>query len=81
MQVDAWGPKLEEVTEFFAQLKAIDVSGVQPSLRALADESADLREDTPVVHPMAEAFLESVPQRDGDLIKVPRITTDADKAQ
>ena len=41
----------------------------------------ELRKDEAVEHPMAKGFLDTVSDREGDLIKVPKITTDADKKQ
>jgi aspartyl-tRNA(Asn)/glutamyl-tRNA(Gln) amidotransferase subunit C len=79
--VAEWEPKLAQVTEFFSQLRDIDVTDVSPSLRALEDEEPSQREDKAVQHPMAEAFMDSVPEREGDLIKVPKIGTGADAAK
>lgn len=74
LQVEAWTPQLNKVTEFFAQLQAIDLTDVPPTLR-VTEEDAETspREDVVVKHPMSEEFLESVPTRDGDFMKVPAI--------
>ena len=79
MQVERWGPQLADVTEFFAQLDAIDTSGVEPSLTAASSEGSHQRQDKPVQHPMAADFLAQLPDREGDFIKVPKIRTDADE--
>ena len=78
LQAVAWTPKLERVMDFFSELEGIDVSGVAPSMHASPDEEAHVREDVAVVHPMAKSFLNSVPEREKDLIKVPKISTAAD---
>lgn len=78
MQAEAWTPQLERVMGFFSELQDIDVSGVAPSMHASPDEEAHMREDVAVVHPMADKFLDTVPEREGDLIKVPKISTAAD---
>jgi aspartyl/glutamyl-tRNA(Asn/Gln) amidotransferase C subunit len=79
--VEAWGPQLARVTDFFSQLRDIDVSNVDPALRAAGEDAVELRKDEAVEHPMAKGFLDTVSDREGDLIKVPKITTDADKKQ
>ena len=73
-QVEAWTPQLNKVTEFFAQLQAIDLTDVPPTLR-VTGEDADMlpRVDSVETHPMSAEFLDSVPARDGDFIKVPPI--------
>jgi aspartyl/glutamyl-tRNA(Asn/Gln) amidotransferase C subunit len=78
VQAEAWAPQLARVTDFFNELRTIDVVGVAPSMHADPDEASNHREDTPKAHPMADQFLEMVPDRDGDLIKVPKISTAAD---
>lgn len=76
----AWEPQLAQVKGFFEQLRAVDVSNVPPALRASSDGMMRLRQDVPQKHPMSEGFLGQVPDTEGDLIKVPKIATEADKA-
>lgn len=74
LQVEAWTPQLNKVTEFFAQLQAVDLTDVPPTLR-VTDEVAEAtpRADVVEKHPMSEDFLDSVPAREGNLLKVPAI--------
>eukprot|EP00892_Ulva_mutabilis_P004821 jgi/Ulvmu1/2710/UM014_0166.1 len=73
-EVEEWTPQLLKVTKFFAQLQAIDLTDVPPTLRVTEEDSEmPPREDLAESHPMSADFLESVPARDGDFIKVPPI--------
>lgn len=78
LQVAEWGPKLGSVTDLFAQLQRIDTSGVDPSLTAAGCEGVHQRDDKSEQHAMAASFLSQVPDTEGDLIKVPKIRTNAD---
>lgn len=77
VQVEAWTPQLNKVTEFFAQLQALDLTDVPPMLRVQPEVKSGLRKDEVVEHPAAERLLSSVPETDGEFVKVPRIQSDA----
>lgn len=77
VQVEAWTPQLNKVTEFFAQLQAIDLTDVPPTLRVQAEGKSDLRKDEVVEHPAAERLLKSMPDTDGQFVKVPRIQSES----
>lgn len=77
-EVRDWEPKLNSITDWFAQLQAVDLSDVPPSLRAPSESSNRLREDVPETHVLSETFLDRVPDREGQFIKVPKITSGAD---
>ncbi|XHX76066.1 MAG: Asp-tRNA(Asn)/Glu-tRNA(Gln) amidotransferase subunit GatC [Stenomitos frigidus ULC029] len=64
--------QLGDILGYFEQLNELDVSGVEPTTRAI-DVSNVVRADT--LQPCAEreAMLESAPDRDGDFFKVPKI--------
>lgn len=73
MQVASWTPQLDKVTEFFAQLQAIDLTDVPPMLRVQTEGKSDLRKDEVVEHPAAQSLLNSVPDTQGEYLKVPKI--------
>jgi aspartyl/glutamyl-tRNA(Asn/Gln) amidotransferase C subunit len=79
VQADAWAPQLARVTDFFQELRSINVVDVPPCLHASPGEASYHRADIPETHPMAEHFLEMLPDREGALIKVPKIATAADQ--
>jgi len=66
--------QLSAILDYVEQLKALDVSGVEPMTHALAaGEAVPLRDDEvrPSL-PVGEA-LANAPERDGSCFKVPRI--------
>jgi len=40
LQVADWGPKIENIVEWFGQLQEIDVEGVPPALQADVEQGA-----------------------------------------
>ncbi|HBH03394.1 MAG TPA: Asp-tRNA(Asn)/Glu-tRNA(Gln) amidotransferase subunit GatB [Candidatus Rokubacteria bacterium] len=67
--------QLDGILAYVDQLRALDVEGVEPTSHAVPLVNV-LREDT-VVPPLAqEAMLANVPDRVGELVRVPRIIED-----
>jgi len=64
--------QLSSILEYFDQLSELDVSGVQPTTRAI-DVSNVVRIDNLQPFPDREALLNGAPDRDGDFFKVPKI--------
>lgn len=64
--------QLGDILGYFEQLNELDVTGVEPTTRAI-DVSNVVRQDILQSHPEREAMLESAPDRDGDFFKVPKI--------
>lgn len=77
VQVQAWTPQLTKVTDFFAQLQAMDLTDVPPTLRVQTEAESSLRNDEESKHGAADMLLNSVPERDGNFVKVPRIQSEA----
>ncbi|MBC7972563.1 MAG: Asp-tRNA(Asn)/Glu-tRNA(Gln) amidotransferase subunit GatC [Verrucomicrobia bacterium] len=64
--------QLGDILGYFEQLNELDVTGVEPTTRAI-DVSNVFRQDILQSHPEREAMLGSAPDRDGDFFKVPKI--------
>lgn len=64
--------QLGDILGYFEQLNELDVSGVEPTTRAI-DVSNVVRADVLQPYAEREAMLESAPDRDGDFFKVPKI--------
>ncbi|MBW4696169.1 MAG: Asp-tRNA(Asn)/Glu-tRNA(Gln) amidotransferase subunit GatC [Lyngbya sp. HA4199-MV5] len=64
--------QLGDILGYFEQLNELDVTGVEPTTRAI-DVSNVVRQDVLQSHPERESMLESAPDRDGDFFKVPKI--------
>lgn len=79
MQIRDWEPKLSSITDWFGQLQAIDLDSVAPLLRAPSTAENRTRKDAVVRHALSDTFLDTVPDREGDFIKVPKISTGADQ--
>lgn len=64
--------QLGAILGYFEQLNELDVSGVEPTTRAI-EVSNVARADTLQPSAEREAMLDSAPDRDGDFFKVPKI--------
>jgi aspartyl-tRNA(Asn)/glutamyl-tRNA(Gln) amidotransferase subunit C len=64
--------QLGDILGYFEQLNELDVSGVEPTTRAI-EVSNVVRKDTLQPHAEREAMLDAAPDRDGDFFKVPKI--------
>jgi aspartyl-tRNA(Asn)/glutamyl-tRNA(Gln) amidotransferase subunit C len=66
--------QLSAILDYVEQLKALDVSGVEPMTHALAaGDAAPLREDEVRPSLPLDEVLANAPERDGTCFKVPRI--------
>ncbi|UBF26790.1 Asp-tRNA(Asn)/Glu-tRNA(Gln) amidotransferase subunit GatC [Kovacikia minuta CCNUW1] len=64
--------QLSSILEYFDQLSELDVSGVEPTTRAI-DVSNVTRPDYLQPYPEREAILDCAPDREGDFFRVPKI--------
>ncbi|KAB5514156.1 hypothetical protein DKX38_028062 [Salix brachista] len=71
-QVEAFGPKIRQVIDWFGQIQAVDLDSVEPSIRA-GTEGDDLRHDNPETFENREAIIVSVPNYEDPYIKVPKV--------
>ncbi|KAF9662372.1 hypothetical protein SADUNF_Sadunf18G0046400 [Salix dunnii] len=71
-QVEAFGPKILQVIDWFGQIQAVDLDSVEPSIRA-GTEGDDLRLDNPETFGNREAIIASVPNYEDPYIKVPKV--------
>ncbi|KAM7264326.1 hypothetical protein ACFE04_002009 [Oxalis oulophora] len=69
--VEEFAPKITQVIHWFGQLQAIDLTGVQPSIRP-DTQGENLRQDIPVIFDDREAILSAVPTYEEPYIKVPK---------
>jgi aspartyl-tRNA(Asn)/glutamyl-tRNA(Gln) amidotransferase subunit C len=64
--------QIGSILEYVEQLSQLDVTGVEPTTRAI-DASNVTRSDELRVYPDREALLEEAPQPEGDFFRVPQI--------
>ena len=64
--------QLGSILDYFAQLSELDVTGVQPTTRAI-DVSNVTRKDELQLYGEREAILASAPDQEGEFFKVPQI--------
>ena len=64
--------QLGSILDYFAQLSELDVTGVQPTTRAI-DVSNVTRSDDLQPYGEREAMLTNAPDQEGDFFKVPQI--------
>jgi aspartyl-tRNA(Asn)/glutamyl-tRNA(Gln) amidotransferase subunit C len=64
--------QIGNILEYVEQLSELDVTGVEPTTRAI-DASNVTRSDELRVYPDREALLEEAPQPEGDFFRVPQI--------
>ncbi|KAI7844031.1 hypothetical protein COHA_002371 [Chlorella ohadii] len=76
-EVADWGPKIENIVEWFGQLQEIDVEGVPPALQADVEQGA-LRPDEAVRYAGELRLVEQAADTDGAYVRVPKIATGAD---
>ncbi|GMH38190.1 hypothetical protein BSKO_06074 [Bryopsis sp. KO-2023] len=76
--VKDWEPKINDIIDWFGQLRDVDVSNVPPRVRAGGEENR-LRADVASVFDERGALLELAPEREGPYVKIPRIATGADE--
>ncbi|CAI0464033.1 unnamed protein product [Linum tenue] len=87
-EVEDFGPKIQQVIEWFGQLQGVDLKQVEPGIRAAtaagkcffplskvldeAEEGVNLRDDVPVTFPKADAIIEGLPSYDAPYVRVPK---------
>ncbi len=64
--------QLGEILDYFQQLSELDVTGVEPTTRAI-DVSNVTRADDLKPYEGREVILSSAPEQEGDFFKVPQI--------
>jgi aspartyl-tRNA(Asn)/glutamyl-tRNA(Gln) amidotransferase subunit C len=65
--------QLSAILDYVAELRELDVTGVEPMTHALAGEGPDLRADVLLPCLPPEEALANAPAREGMYFKVPRI--------
>ncbi|GMH07301.1 hypothetical protein Nepgr_009141 [Nepenthes gracilis] len=75
-EVEKFGPKIQQVVEWFGQLQAVDLESVKPAIRA-ETEGDNLREDLPETFGNREAIIAAIPGYEEPYIKVPKLKEDA----
>ena len=63
---------LDRILDAFAQLQALDTTGVEPTT-SVEEFEAFLRDDMTVSPPAGDALFAGAPDRDGRLFRVPKI--------
>ncbi|XP_021776408.1 glutamyl-tRNA(Gln) amidotransferase subunit C, chloroplastic/mitochondrial-like [Chenopodium quinoa] len=71
-EVQEFGPKIQQVVEWFGQLQAVDLESIEPSIRSEIDGD-NLREDIPQTFDNREAIIAAIPSYEEPYIKVPKI--------
>lgn len=71
-EVEEFGPKIQQVVEWFGQLQAVDLESVEPAIRSDIDGD-NLREDLPRAFENREAIIAAIPSYEVSYIKVPKV--------
>lgn len=71
-EVQEFGPKIQQVVEWFGQLQAVDLESIEPAIRSDIDGD-NLREDMPQTFENREAIIAAIPSYEEPYIKVPKI--------
>ncbi|GAB2275828.1 hypothetical protein Dimus_010577 [Dionaea muscipula] len=71
-QVEKFGPKIQQVVDWFGQLQVVDLESVEPAIRADI-EGDNLREDLPKNFGNREAIIAAIPSYEEPYIKVPKV--------
>ncbi|CAL1376566.1 unnamed protein product [Linum trigynum] len=75
-EVEDFGPKIQQVIEWFGQLQGVDLNQVEPGIRAATAaeaEGVNLRDDVPVTFPKTDAIIEGLPSYDEPYVRVPKV--------
>ncbi|CAL1397062.1 unnamed protein product [Linum trigynum] len=76
-EVEDFGPKIQQVIEWFGQLQGVDLNQVDLGIRAAtaadAEEGVNLRDDVPVTFPKMDAIIEGLPSYDEPYVRVPKV--------
>lgn len=71
-EVEEFGPKIQQVVDWFGKLQAVDLESVEPAIRA-DTEGDNLRDDIPEIFENREAMIAAVPSYEETYIKVPKV--------
>ncbi|OAY54216.1 glutamyl-tRNA(Gln) amidotransferase subunit C, chloroplastic/mitochondrial [Manihot esculenta] len=71
-EVEEFAPKIRQVIDWFGQLQAVDLSSVDPAIRA-DTEGENLRDDIPQPYEKREAAVAAIPSYEEPYIKVPKV--------
>lgn len=72
-EVKDWEPKINSILEWFGQLQDVDVSGIEPAIRADIHADNVLRDDVAVECESREELMAGVPEKENAYVKVPKI--------
>lgn len=72
-EVEEFGPKLEQIVDWFGQLQEVDLENISPAIRADVGNHNTLRSDVPSIFEAREDMLAAVPEAEGPYVKVPKI--------
>ncbi|CAL1360588.1 unnamed protein product [Linum trigynum] len=71
---EEFGPKIQQVIDWFGQLQGVDLNQVEPGMiDRKAEEGVNLRDDVPVTFPKTDAIIEGLPSYDEPYVRVPKV--------
>ncbi|XP_071696346.1 glutamyl-tRNA(Gln) amidotransferase subunit C, chloroplastic/mitochondrial-like [Rutidosis leptorrhynchoides] len=71
-EAEEFGPKIQQVVDWFGQLQDVDLHSIEPSIRA-DTEAGSFREDSSETFANREAIVAAVPSYEEPYIKVPKV--------
>ncbi|XP_074317333.1 glutamyl-tRNA(Gln) amidotransferase subunit C, chloroplastic/mitochondrial [Silene latifolia] len=71
-EVEEFGPKIQQVVDWFGQLQAVDLESIEPAIRSDIDGD-NLRGDVPLEFEDKDAIIAAIPNYDEPYIKVPKV--------
>ncbi|XP_073147018.1 glutamyl-tRNA(Gln) amidotransferase subunit C, chloroplastic/mitochondrial [Henckelia pumila] len=71
-QVEEFGPKIQQVVDWFGQLQAFDLESIEPAIRA-DTEGDSVRNDAPAIFDNRDAIIAAIPTFEDSYIKVPKV--------
>ncbi|KNA19662.1 hypothetical protein SOVF_059490 [Spinacia oleracea] len=71
-EVQEFGPKIQQVVDWFGQLQAVDLESIEPAIRSDID-GKNLREDIPQTFDNRDAIIAAIPSFEEPYIKVPKV--------
>ncbi|CAL0316084.1 unnamed protein product [Lupinus luteus] len=70
-EVEEFGPKIQQVIDWFGQLQGVDLQTIEPSIRAETENN--LRENSPETFENRDAIVAAIPTYEEPFIKVPKV--------
>ncbi|OIW12603.1 hypothetical protein TanjilG_04767 [Lupinus angustifolius] len=70
-EVEEFGPKIQQVVDWFGQLQGVDLETIEPSIRAGTENN--LRENAPETFENRDAIVAAIPTYEEPFIKVPKV--------